>query len=266
LAQQLQKHKANLHHNVIFIAFTGEEKGLLGSNHFAKTFLNDSINVSFMINMDMVGRLDSARRLAIYGIGSSPDFSEPLHSIQEPKFTFVMDSSGIGPSDHTSFYLNDIPVLHFFTGQHEQYHRPEDDLEHINFEGLKDVSDFIFQLVLRLDKKADLTFTETKSSEKQDQRRKFKVTLGVIPDYLYDGEGLKIDGVKEGRTADLAGMKRGDIVVQLGSLSITNIYDYMHALQEFEPGTEATALIVRNGEEIKLDIVFDATTGEHSNH
>ncbi len=248
--------KKNPRHSITFIAFTGEEKGLLGSNYFANTTLSNSDDVSFMINMDMIGRLDDQRRLAIYGIGTSPEFTSTMERVKRPTFQFAMDSSGIGPSDHTSFYLQDIPVLHFFTGQHEQYHKPEDDVELINFEGLKDVSLFIAKLVTKLDKSPDLPFTKTRDPNPTNEKRKFNVTLGVIPDYLYDGVGLKIDGVKEGRSAAAAGIQKGDILLELGQFKIASIYDYMEALGYYQPEDAVSVTVERDNEQIVLDLTF----------
>lgn len=254
LAEYFKQNKTE--HNIIFVAFTGEEKGLLGSNFFANNTLSAIGETSFMINMDMIGRLDEERRLAVYGIGTSPFFMPTLESIAEPQFKLAVDSSGMGPSDHTSFYLQDIPVLHFFTGQHEQYHKPEDDLEYINFEGLYDVSQFISKLILTLDKENDLPFQKTNDSNKQNEKRTFNVTLGVIPDYLFDGVGLKIDGVKEKRSAALSGIEKGDILLELGTFTITSIYDYMEALGYYHPGDTVSAKIERKGEIIPMEITF----------
>jgi len=252
LAKELKTRKQN--HNYIFIAFTGEEKGLLGSNYFVKNATFNLKNTSFMINMDMVGRLDNERRMAVYGIGTSPSFIPAIKQIDTPAFKFKFDSSGVGPSDHTSFYLNDIPVLHFFTGQHAQYHKPSDDVELINFEGLNDVSLFIYKLILSLDDDQKIVFTKTK--EKENEQMGFKVTLGIIPDYLFSDIGLRIDGVKEGRPAGNAGMLKGDVIISMGELKINNIDDYMHALNQYEKGDRIEVTIVRNDKPINLFVTF----------
>lgn len=252
LAEKLAQQKQN--HNYIFIAFTGEEKGLLGSNYFVNNSTLELNNVSFMVNMDMVGRLDNDRRLAVYGVGTSPSFIPAIEQIDEPTFKFKFDSSGVGPSDHTSFYLNDIPVLHFFTGQHAQYHKPTDDVELINFEGLNDVSLFIYKLILSLDTNEKISFTKTK--EKENIQMGFKVTLGIIPDYLYSETGLKVDGVKENRPAGNAGILKGDVIISMGDLKIRNIDDYMFALNQFAKGDTIEVLILRNEEVIKLSLTF----------
>lgn len=253
IAQAL-KNKA-LNNNVLFIAFTGEEKGLWGSNYFVKNATIKVKEVNFMVNMDMVGRLDKERRLAIYGVGTSPAFIPTIESIKKPIFQMKYDSSGVGPSDHTSFYLEDIPVLHFFTGQHQDYHKPTDDTEFINFQGLEDVTVFIIKAIDLLDKRGKLIFEKTK--DKDNKARSFNVTLGVIPDYLYDGNGLKIDGVKPDRPADKGGIMKGDILTKMGEKDINSMNDYMDALTIFKSGETIPVSIKRESKDIMLSITFD---------
>jgi len=253
LAERLGK--LDLKHNIIFIAFTGEEKGLLGSHYFADSQKSGLKSVSFMVNMDMVGRLDSLRRLAVHGIGTSPSFVPAMEKITAPHFQFKLDSSGMGPSDHTSFYLNEVPVLHFFTGQHAQYHKPEDDVELINFEGLHDVAIYIEQLVIELDKKNRLKFEKTRDAS--EVKMSFKVTLGIIPDYLYDGQGLKIDGVRDDRPASKAKLQKGDVILKMGEFDIHSMDDYMRALGQFNPSEEILLLYTRDGVVSKTTVVFD---------
>lgn len=253
LAEHLSKQQLNS--NVLFVAFTGEEKGLLGSNYFMQDPTIETDKINFMVNMDMVGRLDSLRRLAVYGVGTSPAFIPELERIEDPAFEFKPDSSGVGPSDHTSFYVEDIPVLHFFTGQHAQYHRPEDDVERINFEGLHDISRFIETLILNLDKKEKLAFTKTR--DKEQKGRKFNVSLGVIPDYLYPGEGMKVDGVSANRPAANAGILKGDVILKMGDLDIKGMTEYMEALNVFKKGESIQVLVLRDGKQISLQVQFD---------
>ena len=253
LAEALNGSKYN-HNNYLFIAFSGEEKGLWGSNYFVDNPTVNMENVNYMINMDMVGRLDKDRRLAVNGVGTSPTWNKEMDDIKSPKFKFKKGESGVGPSDHTSFYLGDIPVLHFFTGQHEDYHRPSDDIELINFSGLKDVTDYIYRLIAELDDEGKLAFTKTKdeSTEAPD----FKVTLGVIPDYLFDGKGMQIDGVKVGRPAGTAGLQKGDIVVKMADLEVVDMMSYMKCLSKFEKGQTIDITIVRDGKEIMKKLTF----------
>ena len=244
----------NLKTNVLFIAFTGEEKGLWGSNFFIKNSPIPAAEMAYMVNMDMVGRLDSNRRLAIYGIGTSPLFKPALDSCNTFGFKSKFDSSGVGPSDHTSFYLEDVPVLHFFTGQHKDYHKPTDDTEFINFNGIVLVVDYIESIVVNLNNYDSIPFTKTK--EKSNKARSFKVTLGVIPDYLFDGIGMQIDGVKEDRPASIAGIEKGDIVVKMGEFEVKDMTDYMECLSKFEPESIVKVSVNRNGEILSKKVKF----------
>ncbi len=252
LANKLKK--SNLKSNILFIAFTGEEKGLWGSNYFVKNSTLSNSEMNFMINMDMVGRLDTNNRLAIYGIGTSPVFKPILDSCNTFGFQSKFDSSGVGPSDHTSFYLADVPVLHFFTGQHKDYHKPTDDTEFINFGGIVKVADYIESVVLSLNQYDTIPFTKTK--EKSNKARAFKVTLGVIPDYLFDGEGMRIDGVKEDRPAQKGGIEKGDIVIKMGEFEVKNMTDYMNCLAKFEVGTITEVQVNREGEILTKTVEF----------
>ncbi|MBT8191293.1 MAG: M28 family peptidase [Saprospiraceae bacterium] len=240
--------------NFLFMAFSGEEKGLWGSNFFVDNSPLELDDINYMINMDMVGRLNDERQLAIYGTGTSPVWHRTITSVRAPVFKFSMKESGVGPSDHTSFYLEDIPVLHFFTGQHEDYHRPSDDHWKLNYDGLNDIIRYISTIIVNLNDSGKLEFTKTK--DESEQAPDFKVTLGVIPDYLYDGQGMRIDGVREGRPADNAGMIKGDIVKKMGELEIVDMMSYMKALGAFEKGQTIKAVIEREGEKKTVEVTF----------
>ena len=250
LASKLKN--TNTNNNYLFIAFSGEEMGLLGSNYYVKNPTIDTKAVSYMINMDMVGRLkDSA--LAVYGTGTSPIFKQTLKS-HNNKFKLIQKESGVGPSDHTSFYLADMPVLHFFTGQHEDYHKPSDDTETLNYEGMATISNYIFNVISDLNDNGKLPFRKTKNESEETPR--FKVGLGVIPDYMYDGKGMRVDGVTEGKPAVAAGIKKGDIVIELGGNKITDMMSYMKALSVYKKGDKTTVVLDRNGKKIKANIQF----------
>lgn len=251
LASKLKETNSN--NNYLFMAFSGEEMGLLGSNYFAKnaTIPTDSIN--YMFNMDMVGRLKADSTLAVYGVGTSPYFKQVISSSNKG-FKIIENESGVGPSDHTSFYLTDIPVLHFFTGQHEDYHKPGDDSEKLNYDGMDLISEYIFDIITDLDDNGELAFRKTKNESEETPR--FKVGLGVVPDYLYDGEGMRIDGVTEDKPAITAGLKKGDIIVKLGDSSITDMMSYMRALSVFEAGNTTNVTYVREGKEVTAEIKF----------
>lgn len=251
LARKLRQ--TNSGNNYLFMAFSGEEMGLLGSNYFVKNPTVDSKKINYMINMDMVGRLKTDSTLAVYGVGTSPIFKHVINATNS-NFKIIENESGTGPSDHTSFYLADIPVLHFFTGQHEDYHKPGDDTEKLNYQGMNLISEYIFDIITDLDDNGELTFRKTKNESEEVPR--FKVALGVIPDYLFDGKGMRIDGVSEDKPAQKANLQKGDIVIKLGDSLVTDMMSYMRALSAFEEG-DSTRVIVKRGEaEIEAKIEF----------
>jgi hypothetical protein len=240
--------------NYIFIAFSGEEKGLWGSNFFTKNPTVDINKINYMINMDMIGRLNEDRQLAIYGTGTTPLWEKALAIDAGKNFRKKEEASGIGPSDHTSFYLENLPVLQFFTGQHADYHRPTDDAHLINYEGIVEITDYILAVITHTQRRGKLQFTKTKdeSTETPD----FKVTLGVIPDYLYDGKGMRLDGVKEDRPAFNANLKKGDIIIKMGELEIFDMMSYMKALGAHEKGQTIDITIIRDGKENTRKLTF----------
>lgn len=251
LAEILKFEKLNS--NVLFIAFSGEENGLWGSNYFSKNPTIDLKSVNYMINMDMVGRMKEDNSLAINGVGTSPSFPSILDQINADSLKLITSESGVGPSDHTSFYLQDLPVLHFFTGQHEDYHKPSDDSERINYEGIVKVVRYISRLITNLDTEPKLAFTKTKDSS--DSPR-FTVSMGVVPDYMYDGKGMRVDGVSEGKPAQAAGIQKGDIVVQLGDSTIMDMMSYMRALSAFQKGDSAKVVLERSGQKVEALVKF----------
>ncbi len=247
--------------NFLFIAFSGEEKGLYGSNYFCKNPTVPKEQLTAMFNMDMVGRLKPERTLAINGVGTSPFWTKAIKSenkkLKKNQFELVLSTSGIGPSDQTSFYNIGVPAIHFFTGQHGEYHKPTDVATLINSHGLKDISHFIGHLIIKTSLQDNLTFTATKDETKDNAASNFKVTLGVMPDYLYSGDGLKLDGTKEGRPGAKAGLKAGDIILQMGKFEIKDIYAYMNALGNFNPGDKTEVTYERDGKKQKTTVVFE---------
>jgi hypothetical protein len=239
--------------NYLIIFFSGEEMGLLGSNFFAKNPTLELEKVSYMINLDMVGRLREDKTLAVSGTGTTPVWPQMLNSLN-PGFELVLSESGVGPSDHTSFYLQDIPVLHFFTGQHEDYHKPSDDAEKLNYEGMEQIAGYIFELAKAMEGQEEIAFRKTKNESEEVPR--FKVAMGVIPDYLFGGKGMRIDGVSEDKPAQKAGLQKGDIVVQLGDSTVVDMMSYMRALSVFEEGDSTTVVVDRKGEKVTAGIKF----------
>ena len=253
LAKQLSEMKNNAN-NYLFIAFSGEEMGLLGSNYYVKNPTINTKKVSYMINMDMVGRLNQEETLAVHGVGTSPVFKQVLYANNDQGLTIAEHESGVGPSDHTSFYLVDLPVLHFFTGQHEDYHKPSDDADKINYVGMEKIGAFILALINDLDDDPKLTFRKTKNESEETPR--FKVGLGVVPDYLFTGPGMRIDGVSEDKPAQKAGLQKGDVVVRLGDSTVTDMMSYMRALSSFSAGDKTKAVIEREDQSIEVEIEF----------
>lgn len=251
---RLLKQSAYRGHNYLFIAFSGEEEGLLGSNYYAKHPTIDTATMAYMINMDMVGRLDTVKQsFAISGTGTSPQWEPTLKNINSP-LRVKFDAGGTGASDHTSFYYINIPALHFFTGTHYDYHKPSDDADKINYEGAAQVITYIYELVGALDKTERLPFTPT--AQDSSAKVSFKVTLGIMPDYLFDGKGVKVDGTTLGKPAATAGIKRGDIIIKLGDIEVADMKAYMKGLQQFKKGDQTTVVIIREGAAQILPLTF----------
>ena len=242
-------------HNLLFLAFSAEEKGLLGSKHFVEASPLAPEDMLCMLNMDMIGRLDNDRSLVVNGTGTSPLWKQALAAIDCYDISIQANPSGVGPSDHTSFYLKDVPVLAFFTGAHQDYHHPNDDADKVNYAGMYEVIGYVGSLVQWLGDQPELPFTETKQ-EDNENRPRFSVTLGVMPDYAFGGEGMRIDAVTEGKPAAKAGIQAGDVVTKMGQFPITGMQSYMRSLGQFKPGDETTVLIEREGKEMELKVIF----------
>jgi hypothetical protein len=256
LARYFARNGKKESYNFLFLCFSGEELGLYGSKYFTEHPTVDLSTVSFMINLDMVGRLNpDTRALFVSGSGTSPVWEPILQKLSTDQLKIKTDSSGTGPSDHTSFYLKNIPVLHFFTGSHPDYHKPSDDPEKINYEGEVDVLKLITKVIDELDGQPKLAFLTTKSKATAS-RSSFKVTLGIMPSYTSDAEGLVVDGVTDGRPAQKAGVLAGDVIVQMGDMPIKDIQNYMEALGKFEKGQTIPVKLKRKGEELTVNVTF----------
>ncbi|HRF16148.1 MAG TPA: M28 family peptidase, partial [Bacteroidia bacterium] len=243
-------------YNYLFIAFSGEEKGLLGSNYYVKHPTIDLKKVNYMLNMDMVGRLKPEEHiLLINGAGTSPSWDSLLNNIKVDSLRIKTTASGVGPSDHTSFYLEGIPVLHFFSGTHSDYHKPSDDEPLINYNGMVSIFHYMYDLIEQTNKLPKLTFTKTNDSSNEDAPR-FKVTLGVVPDYAFEGSGMRIDGVTEGRPAAIAGFLKGDVVIQMGEEKVADMMSYMKALSKFKKGDKVKVKVQRGNEVVEKDVTF----------
>ena len=248
--------KARLNrYNYLFVHFSGEELGLLGSKAFTKRADIDSSHIAYMINMDMVGRLvDSTKALTVGGVGTSAAWGKVIEILRKDGFNTKIDSSGIGPSDHTSFYEKGIPVLFFFTGIHSDYHKPSDDADKINYAGEVMVIDGMEDVIKTLDDMPRPAFRKTKNTS--IGRVRFKVTLGIMPDYSWNGEGLRADGIIDGKPADKAGLHAGDIIIGLGNDVVKGMQSYMEALSHQQEGAKSAVTIMRDGKMMTLPIQF----------
>lgn len=254
IASQLKESEAR-NNNYLFIGFSGEEMGLYGSKYFVKNATVDAEDINYMINLDMVGRLNEEGVLAVNGTGTSPVWDKVLEEAKPEGIDVKKHESGVGASDHTSFYLEGMPALHFFTGQHDDYHKASDDSELINYEGIQHISNYIVDMIEALDEDGKIEFVKTKD-DNQRMASSFKVTMGIMPDYVADGVGVRIDAVMDNRPAANAGLEGGDIIRKIGELDIKDINDYMKALGMFEKGQKTTVVVKRGAEMVEKELVF----------
>ncbi len=255
LARMFSKNKAKENANYVFALFSGEEDGLIGSKKFAEHAKEKYPNIVAMMNLDMVGRLNKDKDLSVGGVGTSPIFGKMIEKYKPAGFRLAIDSSGVGPSDHTSFYLKDIPVLFFFTGTHSDYHKPTDDTDKINFEGERSIANYAFSLANALEETPEIPFTKTKISQSKSVP-KYKVTLGIMPSYADSKDGLHIDGVSDNKPAAKAGIVSGDILTKIGKCEVKEVYSYMDCLAKVNSGDELPVTILRNGETKILTVKF----------
>ncbi len=248
------KKSGNKIYNFLLVAFSGEELGLFGSKYFTEHPPVPLNTINYMINMDMVGRLnDSTRSISVGGYGTSPEWGR-LVKAENDLLNIKPDSSGTGPSDHTSFYIKDIPVLFFFTGTHTDYHKPSDDADKINYEGILRISAYVQNLISATNNAPKLAFTKTR--EVHMGKSSFKVSLGIMPDYTFSGPGVHVEGVTSGRAAEKAGILKGDVILQLGEHKTDDVESYMKALNKFDKGQITNAKIKRGEKEFLLPVTF----------
>lgn len=255
LARFIKNNNVKEKNNYLFLNFSGEELGLIGSKYWVHHATYDTSKINYMVNMDMIGRYNPDKGIEISGLGTSPDAFNFLRSATFDNLKFKLGENGTGPTDHTSFYYANIPVLNFFTGTHEDYHKPTDDADKINYEGEATIIHFIESIIMTLDKEDTLPFSKTKETDLSSMPQ-FKVRLGIIPDYLYDQTGLRVDGVDEGKPAALAGIRQGDVIISIGDYHVSDIMSYMKALAAYEKGDSAKVVVKRDDQDIELSVVF----------
>jgi len=256
LASKLSSERKKIKRSLIFIAFNAEEQGIFGSKYFVKNSPVNTSNIITMINLDMIGRLNNLS-LNISGTGTSPLFNNILDKISKKHYLNInKNPEGFGPSDHSSFYSNNIPVLFFFTGGHSDYHKPSDDWNKINSSGQKKIVDMIYDVVLEIDNNTKRPkFTEAgPKSMSSPGRVKLKVTFGFMPSYSSTGKGLGVDGVRTEGPAGKAGLVKGDIILEINGEAIKDIYGYMEILEKLKPGESSEVKVLRNNNEITLRI------------
>lgn len=253
LARMLKK-AAPAGNNYLVINFSGEEQGTLGSKYWTE-HPTLRITPNYMINMDMVGRYDTAHKLTIGGYGTSPSWGAIL-AADRPAMQMKFDSTGSGPSDHAVFYRKDIPVLFLFTGSHSDYHKASDKWNKINYDAERDIVKWVYHLIGTVDGKGKLAFSKTNDAQPGRGNVKMTVTLGVIPDYGFTGTGMRIDGVSPGKLAEKAGLQAGDVLLQIGEYKFVDVYSYMSAMQHFSKGEKTQLKLKRGSEEKIINIEF----------
>ncbi len=255
IAEKFGSIKSQLKRSIIFLAFSGEELGILGSTYFTNHPAVDLKNVAAMLNMDMIGRLNNEENLTVIGAGTSSEWHGLLNGKNTYGFKLGFNESGTGGSDHQSFTNKDIPVLFFFTGTHSDYHKPSDTADKINNDGEAKVAKYVFDIADAIDlqdKRPDFVKVQEPVSERRET--KTRVTVGTVPEFGYNGSGYKISGVTEGGPAEKAGMKAGDIIVKFGEKTIGNIYDFMYAIGAYKAGDKVDVVVLRDGKEMTLNL------------
>jgi aminopeptidase YwaD len=260
LARRLSQLPAKPDRTFVFVAFSGEELGLYGSRHFVgyAPFLSST---KAMINLDMVGRLRE-NRLTVFGARSGEKFSDIISEAARELGLEISQSDSVGRSDHQSFYNKQIPVLHFFTGNHADYHRPSDTWEKLNIEGMGKVSDLVLLSGLRIANTREppkfVSLPSRPLAESPGERQGFGTYLGSIPDYGANTDGVRLAGVTNGSPAAHAGLREGDIIIQLADKKIQNIEDLTAALRGQKPGDEVAIVILRTGKPVSLKATLRA--------
>lgn len=266
VAQRLAQSRPD--RTIVFIAFSGEEVGLLGSAWYVRNPVAAVARTTAMINFDMVGRLTN-ERLIIYGTETAKEFPALLDSLNRSAgFDLKARGDGYGPSDQSSFYAVKLPVLHFFTDLHEDYHRATDDVGKLNVPGMLRIAEFATALVRNLaDRRQPLTFVEQPPHQQQaatpGQTRSagYGAYLGTVPDMAGDVTGVKLSGVRGGSPAEKAGLQRDDIITRIGAADVTDLQGMTDALRDHKPGDEVDVVVLRGGQPVTLKVTLGTRGG-----
>ncbi len=272
MARRLARRPDPLPRRVVFIAFSGEERGLLGSRHYVEHPLYPLKNTVMMVNFDMVGRLNDKGELSMIGTGTVAGIDlivealGPSAGLKIKKIAGLSD--GFGGSDHQSFYGKDIPVLFAFTGVHRDYHRPSDDSERINFGGMARIADYLELLLLDVVRRPERPVlvhlaAPPRRGGGDPARNGLSVYLGTMPDYGDESKkGMKLAGVREGSPAEKGGLKAGDVITGFGGKPVATIYDYMESMGRYKPGDSVEIVVQREGKEQKLQVTLGSRPKE----
>ncbi len=269
IARRLTESDRRPARSVLFLAFTAEEKGLWGSSHYVRNPLLPIDQSIAMLNMDMIGRLEG-RTLTVMGVGTAEEWTDVLRAANQATvrpLSIATSPDGFGPSDHSSFYGAGLPVLHFFSNTHVDYHRPSDDWDKVDMEGLGQIVDLVSEVALDVagvvgsNERIALTPVEADAAQAHGQASSttgggYGPYLGTIPDMVPVDSGLRLTGVREGSPAEDAGIRGGDIVVEFGGREVGDIYAYTYALQDHEPGDSVEIVVLRDGERLTLTAVL----------
>jgi aminopeptidase YwaD len=258
LAQAFAGLRNILGRSMIFVAFTGEEEGVLGSDYYVKHAIMPLDKTVAMLNMDMIGRLNH-QKLIVNGVGTSPGFESLARRYNtDSMFVLTLTKDGYGSSDQSNFYLKKIPVLFFFTDIHPDYHRPSDTYDKINYRGMEQVVRYVRAIATELDRTEDKPeYLAVEAPRRQTTGRGSRVNMGTIPDFGEQVEGYKLSGVRDGSPAAKAGLQAGDIIVKFGKIVIKSLYDYTYALGEYKPGDEVDVVIKRGNDSRTLHVILE---------
>ncbi len=261
IAQYFGSIRNEIKRTYVFIGFSAEELGLLGASHYVKNPHLPLDKATAMINMDMIGRMKDSV-FTIQGVGTSPVWNDIIaEQNADSFFTLKLGQDGFGSSDHSVFNSSNIPVLFFFTGLHSDYHKPSDDWQLLNYEGQKLLIDFVVGIIKKLDRiveKPLYTKVERPAMFGDGAQRGFKVTLGILPDFGDDPNGLKISGARPGTPADKAGLLSGDVIIKFDGKDVKNIYDLTYLLGDYHPGDSVELVLLRDGVKVNLIVTLEA--------
>jgi membrane-associated protease RseP (regulator of RpoE activity) len=271
IGRQLGKRRAELKRDVYLAAFTAEELGLVGSKHFVAALPPGlgKTDIVGMINLDMVGRLRGSSGLVVSGTDTAPEWkemSDPACSAARVDCR-VMEHGGFGPSDHSSFYAEKIPVLYLFTGNHDDYHKTTDDAHLVNAAGGAQAALMAAEVAARLAMRdGRLTYRSVPDSRPRGDRRSFNASLGTIPSYTDKGPGVVLDGVRPDGAAAKAGLQKGDRILKIGAIDVASVMELVYVLDDARPGQKTTITIERGGKKMTLEATFGHGRGRGGNH